>query len=76
MIYRVYAKQLSLHSAGVVRENPQGGGVFIHPFPKRLAKMKTPPKSQKTSIFLKSERNADFMIIVTKNLVVATYNEE
>ena len=37
---------------GVVRENPQGGGVFIHLFQMRLAEIKTPPKSTKTSIFL------------------------
>ena len=39
----------------------------------RLAKIKTPPKSTKTSIFLKSAWNAGFMILVTVNLVVATY---
>ena len=30
---------------GVLRENPQGGGVFIHCFEFRLAEIKTPPPS-------------------------------
>ena len=28
---------------GVLRENPQGGGVFIHPFNVGLTEIKTPP---------------------------------
>ena len=45
-----------LHSStGVVRENPQGGGVFIHQFYLRLAEIKTPPKRKKEKLkgFLK-----------------------
>ena len=32
-------------ATGVLRENPQGGGVFIHCFESRLAEIKTPPPS-------------------------------
>ena len=33
------------YGTGVLRENPQGGGVFFHHFQLRLAEKKTPPLS-------------------------------
>ena len=49
-------------STGVSRENPQGGGVFIHHFLLRLAEIKTPPqeKNLKIRFFLRKNREVGF----------------
>ena len=48
--------------SGVSRENPQGGGVFIHHILLRLAEIKTPPqgKTYKNTVFLKKNLDEGF----------------
>ena len=56
---------------GAIRENPQGGGVFIHPFNVRLAEIKTPPLlfllliTKKHSGFQKIQRGVGFLFTVS-----------